>query len=137
MKVNNLQWTNQKEEDHKNDGEEKVGSGQRNKTYIQRLRNNYSKNDRHIQGVHYIVRNFWSTVFQRSYVAGTNCIRSTFRLELETVTQMPLVLRLLHFPVAVANGFLKTRMTESPRRNIFEINLSLFTGFACKEHNAT
>ncbi|PSN51506.1 hypothetical protein C0J52_00706 [Blattella germanica] len=92
-KVDNLQWTNQKEEDHKNDGEEKVGSGQRNKTYIQRLRNNYSKNDRHIQGIHSMARNFWSTVFQRSYVAGTNCVRSTFRLELETVTQMPLVLR--------------------------------------------
>lgn len=36
-----------------------------------------------------------------------------------------------YFPAAVANGFLRTKMTESPRRNIFGINLSLFTGFAC------
>lgn len=35
-----------------------------------------------------------------------------------------------YFPAAVASGFLRTRMTESPRRNIFGINLSLFTGFA-------
>ncbi|PSN50063.1 hypothetical protein C0J52_04211 [Blattella germanica] len=92
-KVNNLQWTNQKEEDHKNDGEENVGSGQRNKTYIQRLRNYYPKNDRHIQGVHSMARNFWSSGKITTKEAGTNCIRSTFRLELETVTQMPLVLR--------------------------------------------
>lgn len=26
------------------------------------------------------------------------------------------------------NGFLKTKMTESPRKNIFEMNRSLFTG---------
>merc|ERR1712241_1357328 len=31
---------------------------------------------------------------------------------------------------AVARGFFNTRMTESPRRNIFEMNLSLFTGLA-------
>lgn len=35
-----------------------------------------------------------------------------------------------YFPAAVASGFLRTKMTESPRRNIFGINLSLFTGFA-------
>merc|ERR1719341_182810 len=31
---------------------------------------------------------------------------------------------------AAARGFLRTRMTESPLRNILEMNLSLFTGFA-------
>merc|ERR1712241_1581755 len=31
---------------------------------------------------------------------------------------------------AVARGFFNTRMTESPRRNIFDMNLSLFTGLA-------
>lgn len=29
----------------------------------------------------------------------------------------------------MANGFLRTKMTESPRRNIFEMNRSLLTGF--------
>lgn len=32
------------------------------------------------------------------------------------------------FYFAVASGFRKTRITESPRRNILEIYLSLFTG---------
>ena len=31
---------------------------------------------------------------------------------------------------AAARGFLRTRMTESPLRNILEMNLSLFTGLA-------
>merc|ERR1719493_25983 len=30
----------------------------------------------------------------------------------------------------VASGFFKTRITESPLRNIFDMNLSLFTGLA-------
>lgn len=34
-----------------------------------------------------------------------------------------------YLPAAVARGFLRTRMTESPRRNIFDMNRSLFTGF--------
>lgn len=29
----------------------------------------------------------------------------------------------------MANGFRRTKMTESPRKNIFEMNRSLFTGF--------
>lgn len=36
---------------------------------------------------------------------------------------------MLHFPADVASGFLNTKMTESPRKNIFDINLSLLTGF--------
>lgn len=32
---------------------------------------------------------------------------------------------------APARGFLRTSMTESPRRNILEINLSLLTGLLC------
>lgn len=39
-----------------------------------------------------------------------------------------------YFAPAVARGFLNTKMTESPRRNIFEMNLSLFTGFAWNKH---
>jgi hypothetical protein len=35
-----------------------------------------------------------------------------------------------YFPEAVAKGFRTTNITESPRKNILEINLSLFTGFA-------
>lgn len=35
-----------------------------------------------------------------------------------------------YFPPAVANGFLKTKITESPRKNIFDINRSLLTGLA-------
>jgi hypothetical protein len=35
-----------------------------------------------------------------------------------------------YFAPVVARGFLNTKMTESPRRNIFEMNLSLFTGLA-------
>lgn len=35
----------------------------------------------------------------------------------------------IHLPAAVANGFLRTNMTESPRRNILEIKRSLLTGF--------
>ena len=34
--------------------------------------------------------------------------------------------------VAVPSGFFNTRITESPRRNIFEMNRSRATGFACK-----
>merc|ERR1719347_1740576 len=35
-----------------------------------------------------------------------------------------------HCGPAAARGFLRTRMTESPRRNILEMNLSLLTGLA-------
>ena len=35
----------------------------------------------------------------------------------------------LYLLADVASGFLKTKMTESPRRNIFEMNRSLLTGF--------
>lgn len=34
-----------------------------------------------------------------------------------------------YLAAAVDSGFLRTRITESPRKNILEINLSLFTGF--------
>ena len=37
-----------------------------------------------------------------------------------------------YFPAAVAKGFLNTRITESPRRNIFDMKRSWFTGLACK-----
>lgn len=35
----------------------------------------------------------------------------------------------VYLPAAVASGLRRTRMTESPRRNIFEMKRSLFTGF--------
>lgn len=41
-----------------------------------------------------------------------------------------------YFPEAVPRGFLSTKITESPRRNIFVMNLSLFTGFAWNKHNS-
>lgn len=36
---------------------------------------------------------------------------------------------MFYLPADVASGFLNTKMTESPRKNIFDINLSLLTGF--------
>lgn len=36
--------------------------------------------------------------------------------------------QMVYLLAAVASGFLKTKITESPRKNIFEMNLSLLTG---------
>lgn len=36
--------------------------------------------------------------------------------------------RMVYLLGAVANGFLNTKITESPRRNIFDMNRSLLTG---------
>lgn len=37
-------------------------------------------------------------------------------------------IKMFYLLAVVANGFLNTKITESPRKNIFEMNLSLLTG---------